>query len=180
MDSSQRVVLVDDQGHEVGVGLKSEIHSASTPLHLGFSCYVVDETGRILLTRRALSKLTWPGVWTNSFCGHPLPGEQFQDAVMRRAQEELGAPVMNPQCVLPSFRYRAVDSGGIEENELCPVFVARLGGSLNPRASEVAEWTWIDISRVTEVVESAPFLLSPWMVRQVPQLVDARAFEGSP
>lgn len=179
METRERVVLLDDQGFEAGSRLKSEIHGASTPLHLGFSCYVVDTSGQILVTRRALSKLTWPGVWTNSYCGHPLPDEQLQDAVTRRAQQELGTSVANAQCVLPNFRYRAVDAGGIEENELCPVFVAELDGPLEPNPSEVADWAWIDVSGLAEAVERAPFAFSPWMVSQIPKLLEARAFEAS-
>jgi len=83
------VVLVDEDGTEIGTATKASVHHATTPLHLGFSCYVFDARGRVLLTRRALGKRTWPGVWTNSFCGHPAPGEMVTDAVRRRAGEEL-------------------------------------------------------------------------------------------
>ena len=69
------VVLVDDDGHPRGTANRLTVHGTDTPLHFAFSCHLVDAAGRILVTRRALEKKTWPGVWTNSFCGHPRPGE---------------------------------------------------------------------------------------------------------
>lgn len=80
------VVLVDEQGQPVGVAPKNMVHTAETPLHLAFSCHVLNGNGEVLITRRALSKKTWPGVWTNSFCGHPTPGESITDALTRHAR----------------------------------------------------------------------------------------------
>lgn len=113
----EMVVLVDHAGDPVGVQSKAEVHSRSTPRHLAFSCHVVDGHGRLLVTRRALEKRTWPGVWTNSLCGHPGPGESLNDAVRRRAEFELGLHVENITCALPDFGYVARDASGIEENE---------------------------------------------------------------
>src|SRR5262245_7381963 len=115
------VVLLDDEGRPAGTAPKASIHGLDTPLHLAFSCHVFNRQGQVLLTRRALGKATWPGVWTNSFCGHPRPAEPVLDAVRRRADFELGIRVEITELALPLFRYRAIDAKGTVENEVCPV-----------------------------------------------------------
>ena len=100
-------MLLDEDGNAVGVADKHAVHHAETPLHLAFSCYVLDADGRLLVTRRALAKATFPGVWTNSCCGHPAPGEDVEAAVVRRVGQELGLSLRDLRLVLPRFRYRA-------------------------------------------------------------------------
>jgi isopentenyl-diphosphate Delta-isomerase len=167
------VVLLDDDATPIGTAPRATVHSTDTPLHLAFSCHLVDGDGRLLVTRRALSKRTWPGVWTNSFCGHPRPGETFEQAVRRHADHELGLDVVEIESVLPDFRYRAVDAAGIVENEVCPVFTARPAApraTPTPNPDEVAELAWVEVSDVLAVVERAPWALSPWLVAQVDAL----------
>jgi isopentenyl-diphosphate delta-isomerase len=166
-DAGEQVVLVDETGTPVGTADKATVHHAATPLHLAFSCHVFHRDGRVLLTRRALSKLTWPGVWTNSFCGHPAPDESGETAVRRRAARELGLELGALEPVLPDFRYRAVDASGVVENEICPVF--RTTVDVDPRAAsdEVAEWTWIGFDELRTAVTAAPFAFSPWLALQL-------------
>ncbi|MFF1632657.1 isopentenyl-diphosphate Delta-isomerase [Leifsonia sp. NPDC058248] len=175
----EEVVLLADDGTPVGVADKATVHTADTPLHLAFSCHLFDGDGRILVTRRALGKRTWPGVWTNSFCGHPGPGEAMEDAVARRAQDELGATIDNLTVVLPDFRYRAVDAGGIVENEICPVYTATVSGELTPAASEVVEWEWVDARTLLAAVDATPWAFSPWLTLQLPALYADRSLEAS-
>src|ERR1700712_3171039 len=154
------VVLLDEQGAAIGQQRKSAVHHARTPLHLAFSLYLFDDADRLLMTRRALSKATWPGVWTNSCCGHPAPGEPIQDAITRRLDTELGLQVAELQCVLPSFRYRTRDVSGVWENEICPVYVGRSVRSAGPvrgNPVEVGDWAWSDFGSVVAGMSSTPF-----------------------
>jgi len=168
------VVLVDTAGRPVGALPKDQAHHADTPLHLAFSVYVFDGAGRFLATRRALTKQTWPGVWTNSCCGHPGPGEDIAAAARRRLRQELGLEVGRLDPVLPGFSYRAVAADGIVENELCPVLFARLDGAGTPTVTadpaEVAEWRWVPWPSFRTVALTAPWVLSPWAAQQVGQL----------
>lgn len=166
----EQVVLVDDDGTVIGSADKATVHTTSTPLHLAFSCHVFDAAGRVLVTRRALSKATWPGVWTNSFCGHPMPGEAVSDAVARRASVELGITVSGVTLVLPDFRYEAIDASGIVENEICPVFRAVTADAVVGNPDEVSEWEWVDPASLTAAASAAPYAFSPWLVWQLEQL----------
>jgi isopentenyl-diphosphate delta-isomerase len=164
------VVLLDRDECPSGTAPRAEVHTDRTPLHLAFSCYLLDDAGNVLLTRRALTKRTWPGVWTNSFCGHPRPGEVLQAAVRRYAAHELGTSLRDLRCVLPSFRYRAVDASGVVENEVCPVFVATCVGGLDPNPDEVAELRWVTQAELRDAAGAAPWALSPWLIEQLAEL----------
>lgn len=171
-ESPELVVLTDSDGTPIGTAPKATVHHSETPLHLAFSCYVRNADGRLLITRRSLAKLTWPGIWTNSMCGHPGPGESFPDAIARRAQVELGLPegaLHDVQVVLPEFSYRATDSSGVVEWEICPVFHARLSSGLSvaPSPAEVDSHTWVEPASLISAVTNAPFAFSPWMVEQL-------------
>lgn len=170
--AADEVVLLDETGLPCGTAARLEVHTHDTPLHLAFSLYVLDTEGRLLLTRRALGKRTWPGVWTNTCCGHPRPEEAMTDAVRRRVAEELGLQVADAAVVLPDFRYRAVDVSGVVEHEICPVHLAVVpaGTAPAPDPDEVAEHTWVPWPQVRALVASAPALVSPWMALQVAAL----------
>lgn len=163
------VVLLDDEGNAVGVADKATVHGASTPRHLAFSCYGVGPDGRLLVTRRAGSKAAFPLVWTNTCCGHPAPGERISDAVHRRLDDELGVRAADLRLVLPRFSYRA-SSGGVEENELCPVFVCRIEGEPRPDPEEVDTVQWWEWARFRDAAADPDSGLSPWARLQVPLL----------
>ena len=172
--ASELVVLLDEDGRPAGTMPKARVHGPDTPLHLAFSVYLFDSGGHLLATRRALGKRTWPGVWTNSCCGHPAPGEEPADAARRRLGQELGLHPARMELVLPSFAYRAVAADGVVENEVCPVFFAHLDGDPEPPPTpdpeEVAEWRWVPWAAFRAVATTAPWALSPWSVEQVRQL----------
>jgi isopentenyl-diphosphate delta-isomerase len=179
MKTSELVVLVSDKGVPIGTAEKSEVHTANTALHLAFSCHIFNDKNQVLITRRALGKKTWPGVWTNSACGHPGPGESMEDAIRRRTRDELGIELDTITEVLPDFRYRAVDASGIVENEICPVFVAIASSDPSPSAAEVCEWQWVAPEALAVAVLSTPFVFSPWLVDQMDQWGPNYGFDTS-
>lgn len=170
MIEDERVVLLDDGGREIGTASKASVHGTDTALHLAFSCHVVNDAGQVLVTRRALSKKTWAGVWTNSFCGHPGPSEPVAEAVHRRAEFELGISVQDLTLALPTFRYRAIDASGIVEHEICPVYTAVTTDEPQPHPLEVADYRWVDPLDLAASLRATPWAFSPWLVLQAPQL----------
>ncbi|WP_415854650.1 isopentenyl-diphosphate Delta-isomerase [Sinomonas sp. G460-2] len=164
------VQLVDDRGMPAGTAPKATVHGTDTPLHLAFSCHIQDGNGSLLVTRRALTKATWPGVWSNSFCGHPAPGEPLGAAVRRRAREELGVELADVTAILPTFRYRATDASGMVENEICPVFRARVTTDPLPAPDEICEWQWTTAAQLRAAVVAAPYAFSPWLRLQLREL----------
>ena len=174
--AEERVVLLSDSGDPIGTELKSQVHHLRTPLHLAFSLYLFDADDRLLLTRRALGKRTWPGVWTNTCCGHPAPGEHLEDAVRRRVRQELGLEITGLTCVLPDFAYTAVDASGVVENELCPVYRARTVhpyADPAPNPAEVMDWKWGAWQDIVRAAAATPYVFSPWSVLQVDRLARA-------
>jgi len=176
MIDTEHVVLLDDEGRAIGTAPKSSVHGPDTALHLAFSCHVLNSAGQVLVTRRALGKSAWPGVWSNSFCGHPKPAEPVIDAVHRRAEYELGLVITDLQLALPLFRYRATDANGIVEHEVCPVYIGRTSDEpvLNPL--EVADATWVDPADLAVSLTATPWAFSPWLVLQAEQL---HLFDGA-
>ncbi|QEO14326.1 isopentenyl-diphosphate Delta-isomerase [Agromyces intestinalis] len=163
---TELVVLLDADGRPIETAPKASVHGADTALHLAFSCHVFNDDGDVLVTRRALVKQAWPGVWTNSFCGHPQPAETLVHALRRRAEFELGLELREIEPVLPFFRYRAVDASGVVENEICPVYTARVATDPVPHPAEVMDFAWVAPDTLAQGLRSAPWAFSPWLVLQ--------------
>ncbi len=165
------IVLVDENGQAIGRAEKWSSHHAHTPLHLAFSCYVFDDRGLFLATKRANHKKVWPGVWSNSVCGHPAPEESMVDAIQRRLHDELGMAASHFEVVLPRHTYHAPPFRGIVEYEFCPVFVARAESEPRPNPLEVAtlEWVpWRDFVRAAE--QDTGDVYSWWAKNQLKEL----------
>ena len=163
--TEERVILVDQDNQPIGTAPKAEVHHAATPLHRAFSCFVYNGRGELLLQQRALHKVTWPGIWSNSCCGHPLPDEDYEDAVHRRLADELGLADVALQLALPDYRYRA-EMLGVVENEFCPVWIGYSDATPKPNPDEVAAVQYRSWAEFLAGVNANadPFYqeLSPW------------------
>lgn len=179
MPELEQIVFVDKDGRPTGVvGPKLESHTNDTKLHLGFSCYILRHSdNKFLMTQRALSKKVWSGVWTNSVCGHPMPGESMETAVRRRTKFELGIENLHGiTCVLSNYTYTTPLYQGIIENEFCPVFVAYTADSVHPNPEEVAAYYWLSWSEYVRKLKDNTQNVSYWAKDQCKYLENREPF----
>jgi len=159
MQVNQHVVLVDRDDVPVGTAEKMRAHRLSL-LHRAFSVFVFDGRGRLLMQRRAPDKYHSGGLWSNTVCSHPRPGESPADAAHRRLIEEMGF-----DCVLEpvfSFIYRADVGAGLHEHELDHVFTGTFDGDPIPNPAEADAWRWIDPEELRHELATRPGGFTYW------------------
>ncbi|MET9220373.1 isopentenyl-diphosphate Delta-isomerase [Streptomyces sp. NPDC088197] len=152
--------LVDEDGRTIGTAEKLSAHQAPGRLHRAFSVFLFDGEGRLLLQRRALGKYHSPGVWSNTCCGHPYPGEQPFVAAARRTAEELGAaPVLMREA--GTVRYNHPDpASGLVEQEYNHLFVGLIGDALRPDPEEIDDTAFVGPQELARLRADGPF--SAW------------------
>ena len=155
----ENVVLIDESDVPLGEGEKLEVHRSGV-LHRAFSVFAYNPAGELLLQRRALSKYHSGGLWTNTCCGHPRPGEETADAARRRLFEELGMACgeLKPSGVL---RYRA-DIVDLVENEIDHLLVTTVADEPDPNPDEVVEWRFIAPAELDAWIAAEPKAFTAW------------------
>ena len=156
---SEQVVLVDAEDRPIGVAPKLAAHRDGS-LHRAISVQLRDKNGRLLLQKRHIDKYHSGGLWTNTCCSHPRPGESADIAARRRLMEEMGIG-----CTLvPLFvtRYRAALDNGMTEHELVHCFGGLYSGEVRPDPSEVDGYSWIEPEELRTDVQRTPDRYSAW------------------
>lgn len=153
------MILVDPADAVLGAAPKLDAHRTGV-LHRAFSVFVFDSRGDLLLQRRARTKYHSGGLWTNTCCGHPRPGEDAGRAARQRLREEMGFTC--PLAAVGRFTYRADVGGGLEEHELDHVYVGVHDGVPLPSPVEVDAWRRCAIPMLEEEVRHAPGRFSAW------------------
>lgn len=169
------VVLVDKQNRVLGTAPKLETHNNNTPLHRGFSLFLFNKKGELLLQQRSVKKKTWPLVWSNSCCGHPRLNESNVDAAKRRLDYELGISDTDIFEIISDFRYK-VALDGIVENEICPILIGFPDQELVINKDEVKSIKWIPWEDFVKETESNPNNYSPWCVQETNLIKNNKKF----
>lgn len=156
----ERVILVDERDRELGAAEKLRAHLEGA-LHRAFSIFVFDRVGRLLLQKRARTKYHSGGLWSNTCCGHPRPGEVTAEAARRRLREEMGLDCELTEAF--SFTYRAELDNRLVEHEYDHVFVGRFDGEPRPAAEEVEDWRWVTPSDLARELRANPAAYSFWL-----------------
>lgn len=153
------VILVDQADRPVGRMEKQEAHRKGL-LHRAFSVFLLDGS-KLLIQRRALDKYHCGGLWSNTCCSHPAPGEQVLLAAERRLDEELG--IKNARLrELDTFLYRAAFPNGLAEHELDHVLLGEYSGPVQPDPMEIAQVRWIDLEELQRDLQAFPQWYTPW------------------
>ncbi len=155
------VVLVDNQNKVLGTAPKLATHDANTPLHRGFSVFLFNKKGELLLQQRSKMKKTFPLVWSNSYCGHPKLNESNVEAATRKMFQELGIKDVEIFEVISDYRYK-VSMNKIYENEICPVLVAFTDKKLIINTNEVENIRWVKWEDFVADVKKHPGKYSMW------------------
>ena len=170
------IILVDEQDRETGRGEKLAVHRQCL-LHRAFSVFLWRED-QLLLQRRAAGKYHSAGLWANTCCSHPRPGEATIAAARRRLREECGIDPP-PLREAFSFIYKA-DCGGLWEHEFDHVLLGRCpAGPWTPDPAEIAELRWWELDAVSRELTEQPREFAPWFRLAAPKVIDLLKRAGS-
>lgn len=167
-----QVVLVDAADREVGVADKIDAHRTGV-LHRAVSVFAFDPKGRLLIQRRAAGKYHSGGLWSNSACTHPVPGESTEAAALRCLEDEMGVRALRLEKAF-TFTYHARVSPELTEYELDHVFVGDYEGEPQPARDEVKEWRLDDLERVALDTRTNPEMWTAWCALLVEPLLRFR------
>lgn len=156
------VVLVDKNDKVLGMKEKFEAHKHPVPLHRAISIVIFNkDNSQMLITKRASTKPTWGGFWTNAVCTHPYPDETYQESAERRIFEELGFTTKLKEAFV--FDYEAKMSKGVwGECELDHVFTGNYEGPIKPNPEEIDEYKWIKVGDLKKDIKISPDKYTPW------------------
>ncbi len=156
---AENVILVDTHDTPVGEMEKLKAHLKGE-LHRALSVLIFNSKGEILLQQRAFSKYHTPGLWSNTACSHPRPGEVSQEAATRRLEEEMGFTTKLKESF--AFIYRAHFENGLIEHEFDHVFFGTFDGEPVINPEEANDFRWIKIEDLMEDMRSTPELYTVW------------------
>ena len=157
---AEQLILVDEHDREQGFLSKAACHDGTGVLHRAFSAFLFNAAGKVLLQQRAGSKRLWPGYWSNSCCSHPRWGESMTTATERRLAEELNL-VADLEFVY-KFQYQATYGDLGAEQELCHVFLGRIGNDVRPNEKEIAAIRFISAEALDAELSQYPERFTPW------------------
>lgn len=165
----EQVILVDTNDNAIGTMEKMEAHLKGL-LHRAFSIVLFNDKGELLIQKRAKNKYHSGGLWTNTCCSHPLPGEKMEDAAKRRLLEEMGID-LQPEFAY-KFIYKAKLDGDLTEHEYDHVYVGTFNDrpSINPKEAE--DWKYADLQWLKSDIAKNPQVYTYWfkLIINHPQL----------
>ncbi|CAG8553719.1 5465_t:CDS:2 [Ambispora gerdemannii] len=173
-------ILVNENDTKIGADTKKTCHLMENInkglLHRAFSVFLFNSENELLLQQRSTDKITFPDLWTNTCCSHPLNTtleleEEKQIGVRRAAQRklehELG--IKSSQVPLDEFKfltkihYLAPSDGVWGEHEVDYILIIRANVDLNINVNEVKAVEWLSIDELRRRFENpGDWKFTPW------------------
>lgn len=155
----EEVILVNEKDEPIGTMEKLAAHQKGA-LHRAFSVFLFNTKGELLLQQRALDKYHSAGLWTNTCCSHPRPGEETSAAAHRRLKEEMGMEA--DLRFMTSFQYRSEFENGLTEHEFDHVFIGTTDAKPLPNAEEVYSFRWLRPEDIQKEMAATPAEYTTW------------------
>ena len=163
-----QVILVDQFDNAIDTTEKLSAHE-SPKLHRAFSIFIYHE-GKLLIQQRAHDKYHAGGMWANTCCSHPRPGEDLNAATERRLLEEVGITAQLEEIF--SFIYFYKFDNGLYEYEYDHVFIGSYNGEFSPNPEEINTLEWIKAEDLLEDLLVSPEKYAPWFIAAAPRVID--------
>jgi len=173
--NNEQVILVDEYDNVLGSIDKMEAHQKGL-LHRAFSVFIFGRRGEMLLQRRALSKYHSPGLWSNTCCSHPQPGEETMLAAQKRLHEEMG--FHTPLVKMFDFIYKVSFENGLTENEFDHVYIGEYNGDIHPNPEEVSDYVFKSMNEIDRELKATPSAYTAWFhiaYRKIAELIQANS-----
>lgn len=163
----QQVILVDEKDNSIGTMEKLKAHKMGV-LHRAFSIFLFNDMGELLLQKRNNSKYHSGGLWTNTCCSHPKPGETLKQVALTRLFEEMGIKVEIEFAF--SFIYKVKFENGLTENEFDHVFVGNFNENPEINPEEVSDWRYESLRSINIEIKQNPSSFTEWFKIALPAL----------
>jgi isopentenyl-diphosphate delta-isomerase len=167
----EEVILVNERDEQTGTIAKMEAHRKAL-LHRAFSIFIFNSKGEMLLQQRAMGKYHSPGLWTNTCCSHPRPGEEVEKAAQRRLKEEMGIDTQLHKAF--DFIYRTEFENGLTEFEFDHVYTGVFNGPLYPDRQEVHDYCYRSMEDIEYDLQRRPEKYSAWFRIAFPKILSLK------
>lgn len=163
------VITVNERDEWTGTMEKMKAHTDGV-LHRAFSVFILNEHNEMLLQRRATGKYHSGGLWTNTCCSHPAPGESTINAAHRRLMEEMGFDCALEPCF--HLRYKADVGNSLTENEYDHIYIGRYDGKISPDPDEVMDYKYVPVDEVIKSLNEQAQDYTAWFRLAMPKFME--------
>ena len=169
----ENCILVDENDNIIGKDTKVNCHLGEGKLHRAFSVLLFNSSGKLLIQKRASEKITFPSIWANSCCSHPLHIDSEVEGIIgakiaakRKMEQELG---INPKEIdleklhyITKMRYKARADEKWIEYEIDYIFAIKCDVDINPNKIEIEATKYVTPKELDTIFEDNDSKIGPW------------------